>query len=118
MALAFVIALTLVLHPAIAAIVALFFNESLFYELEFLLAGAQAGVWRTAVLPGQVILDVVYTLLPMYDPLGEKAAGLRQTMRAETGDWLLLCLSAGYTLVAVAFSFALSTLALRRRTLS
>ncbi len=117
-ALSFVVALTLLVHPVLAAIVALFFNESLFYELKVLLAGAQAGAWRTAVLPGQVLVDVLYTILPIYDPMGDKGATLRQSMRAETGDWLLLGVSAAYAIVAAAFSFALSSLALRRRTLS
>ena len=117
-ALSFVIALTLVLHPAIAVLVALFFNESLLYDIKFFLAGAQAGTWRNALLPAQGLLDLVYTVLPMYDPLGEKGATLRQSMRPESGDWVLLAVSAAYTLAAMAFSFALSSVALRRRTLS
>ena len=105
-------------QTAIAVLVALFFNESLLYRIKIFPAGAQAGTWRNALLPAQGLLDLVYAVLPMYDPLGEKGATLRQSMRPESGDWVLLAVSAAYTLAAMAFSFALSSLALRRRTLS
>lgn len=117
-ALSFLVALATLLHPVVAVVVIVFFNESLFYELKFMLAGAQAAVWRRSVLPLQMLLDVVYTLLPMYDPLGEKASSLRQTMRPEAGDWLHLVVSVAYTLVAAAFFFALSSWAIRRRSLA
>jgi hypothetical protein len=112
------IMLAVILHPVIAVFAAVFVNESLLYQLKFLAAGAQAGHWRGWLLALQVLLDSVYTLLPLYDPLGERAARLRQTLRPEAGDWLHLLLGAAYTLVATAFFYAISTLALRRKTLA
>jgi ABC-type transport system involved in multi-copper enzyme maturation permease subunit len=117
-ALAFLVALTTLLHPVVAVIVILFFSDAIFYQLEVMLAGAQAANWRGGLLPVQALLDVVYTLLPLYDPLGDRGDALRQTMRPEAGDWLRLLLSAGYTIVTAAFFFALSSWALRRRRLT
>ncbi len=116
--LSFLIVLAMAVHPVVAVLTALLFNEELFSSLGLLLAGSQAGVWHAWLVPVQVLCDVVYLLLPLYDPLAEKGAGVHESLRVAASDWLLLLMVAGYALLAAAFSFALSAVMLRRKSLA
>jgi hypothetical protein len=116
--LSFLTALTMAVHPVIAVFTVLFFNESMFYQLRFAIAGAQASGTRPGLLVAQVVCDTLYQLLPMLDPLGERAAALRISLRATGHDWVLLALAGLYTALAVAFFFVVAAFLLRRKSLA
>jgi ABC-type transport system involved in multi-copper enzyme maturation permease subunit len=114
----FLTALAMAVHPAIAVFAVLFFNEATLYQLKMLIAGASGSGTGPWLLVAQVVCDAVYQVLPLFDPLSEKAAGLRESMRVSGGDWLLLGLAALYTALATAFFFSSAAWLLRRKSLA
>lgn len=116
--LSFLTALAMAVHPVLAVFVVLFFNESLFYQLRSVIAGAQATGTKPALLAAQVVCDSLYQILPMLDPLGERVTALRVSLRATAHDWLLLALAGLYAGVAVAFFFVIAAFLLRRKSLA
>jgi hypothetical protein len=116
--LSFLTALAMAVHPVLAVITVLFFSESTFYELKFMVAAAQRSGREPGLLAAQVACDTVYQLLPMLDPLGERVAALRASLRVTDHDWLLLGLAGLYAALATAFFFVAASWLLRRKSLA
>jgi hypothetical protein len=116
--LSFLTALAMAMHPVIAVITVLFFNESMFYQLKFVVAAAQRSGEQKGLLAAEVACDTVYQLLPMLDPLGQRVEALRASLRVSGHDWLLLALAGLYALLATAFFFVGSSWLLRRKSLA
>jgi len=116
--LSFLTALAMAIYPVIAVVTVLFFNESTFYGLKFMVAAAQRSGQEKGLLAAQVACDTVYQLLPMLDPLGERVEALRASLRVTGHDWLLLGVAGVYAAVTTAFFFAASSWLLRRKNLA
>lgn len=111
--------LAVVLHPVVAVILVLVFNESTFYGLVFMMEAAVHATGKNPLLPVlREVFRFVYMVIPMTDPLSERSREVAMSLRAEAGDWQTLLMRAGYTLVVLTFFYLLSTLGLRRRNLS
>ena len=115
-AIAFLTTLGAVVHPVVALLLAILFNEATFGSLRFGLSlmAAQSpqsgflGVARTAVV-------WIHEALPMLDPFSTQTAGVSSSLRVTAGDWGYLGATALYALAVVAICFLCSDLALRRR---
>jgi hypothetical protein len=112
----FLTCLATAFHPVVAVLIALFFNEGIFYHLKFLLAGSpDAGKpWLTAA---SVLCDVFYMVLPMADPLANRTKDVYQSLRAGEADWLNLGMALGYSVLLSALLFVVTDYLLRRKQL-
>ena len=111
--------LAVVLHPVVAVILVLVFNESAFYGLMFMMEAAVRATGKNPFLPVlREVFRFVYMVIPITEPLSERSREVAVSLRAEAGDWQTLLMRAGYTLVVLTFFYLLSTLGLRRRNLS
>ena len=111
--------LTVVLHPVVAVLLVLIFNEGTFYGLMFMMEAAVQATGKNPLLPVlREVFRFVYMVIPITDPLAERSREVALSLRAEMGDWRTLLMRAGYTLVVLTFFYLLSTLGLRRRNLS
>jgi len=115
-AIAFLTTLGAVVHPVLALLIALLFNEGTFAALRFGLTmmamrTPEAGVLgaaRTAVV-------WIHEALPMLDPFATQTARVSSSLRVTAGDWGYLGATALYAGAVIAICFLLSDLALRRR---
>ena len=111
--------LSVVVHPVVAVLLVLVFNEGSFYGLMFTMEAAIRATGGNPVLPAlREVFRAIYTILPVTDPLAERSVQVASSLRTESGDWNTLLMRAGYTLVVLAFFYSVSTLGLRRRNLS
>ena len=89
---AFLTCLPTAFHPVVAVLIALFFNEGIFYQLKYLIAGAiAADGGKPWLLAASVICDAFYLVMPMAEPLSNRtgvrlqlASGHRRRL-AESG---------------------------------
>ena len=111
--------LAVALHPVVAVLLVLIFNESAFYGLMFMMEAAIQATGGNRALPVlREIFRAVYMVLPMSSPLGKRSLDVGRSLRVAGEDWRTLLYRAGYTLVVLAFFYLVSTMALRRRNLS
>ncbi|MEO5824055.1 MAG: hypothetical protein ABIT71_26405 [Vicinamibacteraceae bacterium] len=105
-----------VLHPVVALLVALLFNDGTFASLrfgvEFMKAQGHGGWFTDAVRP---LVIAIHTALPMLDPFESRTASVAQSMRVDGGDWGYLAATAAYSLAVTVVCFLLADVALRRR---
>jgi hypothetical protein len=105
-----------VLHPVMAFLVFLLFNENTFESLRFgveLMKAQNHAGWLLDVVRPLVI--AIHTVLPMQAPFEAQTAGLAQSMRVTSTDWGYLLATAVYSLGVTAVCFLLAEVALRRR---
>lgn len=116
----YVTALSIVFHPVLAVLLALFLNEGTFYALKFALASAAStGAARSGLATvGRALVDVFYYLLPITHPFSDRTAAVYSSMRVVRADWSVLLQVAGYASLATLFFFCVSDLLLRRKSLA
>ena len=115
---AFLTCLGTAFHPVVAVLIAMFFNEGIFYQLKYLLAGAIAADGsKPWLLAASVVCDAFYMVMPMAEPLSNRTESVYNSLRAGVGDWLNLVGVVGYSLLLCAFLFLVSDYVLRRRSL-
>jgi hypothetical protein len=105
-----------VVHPIVALLLSLLFNEGTFFTLRYgadLLTAQGQGGWLVAV--GRPIVVAIHTLLPMVDPFAGQTAAVGSSMRVSPADWGYLLATAAYSLAVTAVCFLLADAALRRR---
>lgn len=106
-------------HPVVAVLIALFFNEGMFYQLKFLVAGAIAADGsKPLLMPASVLCDAFYLVMPMADPLSKQTESVYRALRASSSDWLNLGITLGYSVLLSAFLFLVSDYMLRRKRLT
>jgi hypothetical protein len=115
---AYLMLLTMLLHPAIAVTLALVFNTGLFY-------GAQ--MWtQTVIRSGNSskalhVLDRVfhylYLLLPLVHAFDTKTEAIHESLRVSPGAWKYLLYSFGYVALLSAFCYLLALFALQKKKL-
>lgn len=105
-------------HPILAILIALFFNEGMFYQLKFFLAGGIAADGaRPGLLMAGVLVDAFYMVSPMAAPFEKSLEPVYASLRTSGGDWLTLLGVLGYTAFVSGFLFLLSDYLLRRKSL-
>jgi hypothetical protein len=117
-ALAFIVPLATLVHPVAAALIALFFEEKVWYGMKFMLtAYTTSGHPGLATRVGNWVVNGIYYAVPMFDPFNERVEHVYRSMRASGGDWLYVLYTAGYAVAAGLFCYLLSSRILRRRAL-
>jgi len=116
--LSYLVFLTMVMHPVLAVIITLIFNEGAFYGLMTIFGIANkmdaGGSWS---IIGYYIAKTVYFLTPMTDPLAGKHIGVSYSFKTVPSDWVSLGESFLYGLAVCGMFYFLSCLFLRRKTL-
>jgi hypothetical protein len=114
----YMLLLTLLMHPAVAVVVALLFNEDTFYGMRFALLTAIKATGGNPLLPIiEKITYAVYMVLPTFSPYAVKTADVHESLRASAASWKALASVALYALGAAALFFFLSVFVLRRKKL-
>jgi hypothetical protein len=115
--LSFLTVLATFVHPVIAGMLILVFNDNIVLRLrEFIEAGfvGHRGGWLSAL---QAILAGVYAMMPMTNPFEQHLQGVYGSLRVSGADWGYLAASAAYSAGATLFFWVVSVAVLRRRTL-
>jgi hypothetical protein len=114
--LSFVTLLTVAFHPVVAVMVALFFNDGMFLQLKYLIESARVADAKRLWLPvAGFLCDLMYALLPMAHPFGEKSAAAHANWRVTGADLQALAAATGYAALAMALFYAASLYLLRRK---
>jgi hypothetical protein len=113
--------LSVLIHPFLAVLAVLMFNEGTFYWLTFwMAAGAKAAKSlqsKMAFTATQYILYGIYLLLPSFAPYAEKTQKIYSSLKLTFFDLRYLGLNFLYTLLVCALFFIVSDVALRRKRL-
>jgi hypothetical protein len=118
-ALSYLSFLTVWMHPAVAALVVLFFNEGTFSGLRQMLLTAIRTSGGNPLLPAlEWVMKILYMALPTFSPYEAELEGATDSLRASAADWMMLLKSAGYAATALGLFYCLAVWALRRRNLA
>lgn len=115
---AYLMLLGMVLHPAVAATVAVIFNADVFYNVQtWALAAIRAGNKSVALRVLERFFHGLYLVLPMVSPFSKQTQGVYSSMRVLPGDWKYLAYSLGYALMLSLFCYCVALFALERKKL-
>ncbi len=118
---AYLILLTTLFHPVVAVLVAVMFQEGMFYMVLVWLS-ANVNATGGAVPPVLVVLkqafQALYFLVPSYAPFLMDTAGVHQSLRVGAGDLAHLGSTLLYAVCFASFCFWGSDLVLRRKRLT
>ncbi len=113
--------LSVVMHPAMAAVVALVLQDATFYQLGILTASAERMTdlsWYKALLASiKYLLLIAYKLLPVYSPYAEEFAYVASSLRAEASHLAPFLWTGVYTATFAGLLFLLTASVLGRRRL-
>ena len=113
---AYLILLAMVMHPALAAIVAIIFNADLFYQFDvWTKAAIRSGNSSFALRVVERVFHSFYILLPIVFPFDKQTENIHTSLRVLSSEWKYLIFSFGYALALSAFCYCLSLFALKRR---
>jgi hypothetical protein len=113
---AYLMLLATVLHPAVAATLALIFNADMFYSVQlWTMAAIRSGNSSKALRVLDRIFHYLYLALPMIHPYGKETRDVYASLRVAPGDWKYLLFSLGYGLTLSVFCYLLALLALQRQ---
>ena len=113
---AYLMLLATIMHPALAAIVALIFNADLFYEFQVWSQGAiRSGYNNWALHMLERFFHTLYILLPMLFPFDKQTQNIHVSLRVMNSEWKYLLFSLGYALALSAFCYCASLYALQRK---
>jgi len=116
---AFLVFLTTFMHPALAAVVVLLFQEGTFHNiLVWVMAGLDvksspsAGLFFSAT---KYLLQSIYFVLPSWSPYSEKLIRLGRDLEFTRDQLPFLLSSITYWLILCSFCYFFATLLLKRR---
>jgi len=113
--------LTVVIHPFLAVLVILVFNDGLFYQFILLTsAGIKATKdWATRATLSVLndVLYVFYMVLPAYTPLADKTQRIYSALKVRPPDLVTLGMTLGYALLLSALFYFLSDYSLKKKRL-
>jgi hypothetical protein len=113
---AYLMLLATLMHPALAAIVALIFNADLFYQFDvWTRAAIQSGDSSLALRMVERLFHALYILLPMVYPFDKQTENVHTSLRVMSGDWKYVLFSLGYALTLSAFCYCAALSALQRK---
>jgi hypothetical protein len=104
-----------VVHPVLAVIIALVFNDNTFKGLSMLVEAVRSTGRHPILNAFGAVLQVLYLVLPDFSPFSDRLAGVESSLRATAGDWWHLLLSAGYAILVAAFCYLVADFAFRRK---
>jgi len=110
--------LSLIMHPILAVLTVLFFNEGIFY---WILLGlmkldqVMKGGWFIKTLEG--LATGIYKILPLSIPFKAEAAQISQTMHVSGDAWMLLLTYGGYVFALTGFFMCCSVIIFRKKQL-
>jgi len=113
---AYLMLLATLVHPAIAAILAIIFNADMFYDgFVWARSAAQAGNHNAGLRVLEHMFHFLYLASPILHPFARKTANVYVSVRVMHGEWLYLLYSLGYALALSAFCCLLALSALQRK---
>lgn len=113
---AYLMLLGTIVHPVLAAIVALIFNADLFYEFQiWTQAAIRSGSTNIALRVLQHVFHSLYILLPIFYPFDKQTANIHVSLRVIDSEWKYLVFSFGYALALSAFSYSVALYALAKK---
>ncbi len=113
---AYLMLLATLVHPAIAATLALIFNAELFLSVQiWTLAAIRSGNSSPALRALEHFFHYLYLLLPMVHAFGKETQGIYRSLRVPHGEWKYLPYALGYALALSAFCYCLALFTLQRR---
>ena len=113
---AYLMLLSTLLHPAIAAILAIVFNADMFYEgLVWAQSSIRAGNHSAGLRVLERVFHGLYLSAPIMHPFGKETANIYVSLRVMHGEWKYLAYSLGYSLALSAFCYFIALSALQRR---
>jgi hypothetical protein len=103
-------------HPAVAATVAIVFNGNLFYSfLQWSLQTIAEGNKTLKMRALEHFFHALYMIIPMYSPFGKHIDSVDGSYRVEHGQWKYLAFSLGYVLTFALVAYLVALLSLRRK---
>lgn len=105
------------LHPVVAALVAVIFNDQTMYGINFMFQGLAAEFGWGWLGWAASLARSVYLGLPMLSPFAVQTNAVSESLRVSAEDWVYLAAIAGYSLAVTFVFFALSDEVLRRRSI-
>jgi ABC-type transport system involved in multi-copper enzyme maturation permease subunit len=113
---AYFMLLAMIMHPALAAIVALIFNADLFYEFQlWTQAAIRSGHTNITLRLLERLFHLLYILLPMLYAFDKQTRNIHVSLRVMSGEWRYLLFSLGYALALSAFCYCVALYALQRK---
>jgi len=113
---AYLILLATLVHPAIAATVALIFNADMFYNVQLWTQSViRSGNSNWGLRALDRLFHYLYVLLPMVYPFDRKTENIYISLRVMHGEWKYLLYSFGYALALSVFCYCLALFVLQRR---
>jgi len=113
---AYVTFLSVIFHPVLAALFILLFQEQTFYYMKMLLA---SGIKATGEQPFlkllKLLVDVVYMVLPTFNPYADKTHQIYSTLRGSDANWDYLFPAIAYALTVTALYYFLTVLVLKKK---
>ncbi len=108
--------LSLVMHPIIAIIIAIVFNEGIFFTIRTGLIAAIKSTGGNVLLPVlEKFTYLLYLVTPMFDPYDEQSSAVKSAMRVPDGYWHYLLFTAAYAITVTALFYLLGAVSLRRK---
>lgn len=111
--------LSVILHPALAALVLLVFREGLLYTLKIILASGIKAAGAKPFAPFlkfvKLFVDTAYLVLPTFNPYAEKTAPVYSSLRGSDADWNYLFPAIAYALTVSALFYFLTVYALKKK---
>lgn len=113
---AYLILLAMVMHPAMAAIVAIIFNADLFYQFDvWTRAAIRSGSSSFALRMVERVFHSLYILLPIVYPFDKQTENIHTSLRVMHSEWKYLLFFFGYALALSAFCYCVALYALQRK---
>jgi hypothetical protein len=115
--LSYITFLSIVLHPVLAVIIIIIFDESLFYYIKLLLiSGIKTGGIKVVYLkPLKAIVDIIYLILPTTEPFEQELSRVYMSLRISDANWTYLFIDLLYTITIFVFFFLLSSYLMRKK---
>jgi hypothetical protein len=110
-------ALASAIHPVIALLVFIVFNEDLLFSLDTMLLGA-IDAWGPSPILSVIERGVraIQVTVPWLDPFASQTGAVESSLRVTPSDWGYLAATAGYAAATFVFFFLFADYFLRRRT--
>jgi ABC-type transport system involved in multi-copper enzyme maturation permease subunit len=113
--------LSALVHPVLAGVLALLFQDGLFYQLSTLTASAQrlaeSDIYKSFLAAIKYGLLIIYKVLPVYSPFQAEFSSVEQSLRVESVHLLPFLWTALYAATFSTLLFLLTAWALRNRRL-
>jgi len=109
--------LSVLFHPIISAMIALFFTSSNFYYLSMMSeAGSKIeGIRGVMLIWVNKLIYFLYMVLPAYNPFEEEKDVVYDSMRVVSGDVKYLLYTLGYTILISTFFYFLTDYCIRKK---